>query len=185
MLPSLEDIAKKRKMLGLTQKQLAKLAGVSQSLIAKLEAHKISPSYDKVKAIFDALESLEIRTELRATDVFHNTVVGIQKNEPLSKAVKLMMDHGYSQLPVFNGENVVGSVSEKAILEQMASGKDFTQISQLSVEDVMEEGFPHVGKRTPLKLISDLLQVYPAVLVSERGKAVGIITKADLLKVLL
>jgi predicted transcriptional regulator len=185
MLPPIEEIAKKRRMLSLTQKQLAKLAGVSQSLIAKLEANKINPSYDKVKAIFDALESLEIRTELHATDVFHNTVVGIQRNEPLSKAVKLMMDHGYSQLPVFDGENVVGSVSEKTILEQMASGKDFAQISQLSVEDVMEEGFPQVGKKTPLKLISDLLQVYPAVLVSERGKAVGIITKADLLKVLL
>jgi predicted transcriptional regulator len=185
MLPSLEEIAKKRRMLGLTQKQLAKLASVSQSLIAKLEANKINPSYDKVKAIFDALESLEIKTELHATDVFHNTVVGIQRDEPLSKAVKLMMDHGYSQLPVFDGENVVGSVSEKTILEQMASGKDFAQISQLSVEDVMEEGFPQVGKKTPLKLISDLLQVYPAVLVSERGKAVGIVTKADLLKVLL
>lgn len=185
MLPSLEEIAKKRKMLGLTQKQLARLAGVSQSLIAKLEANKINPSYDKVKAIFDALESVEMRTELHATDVFHNTVVGIQRNEPLSKAVKLMMDHGFSQLPVFDGENVVGSVSEKTILEQMASGKDFAQISQLSVEDVMEEGFPLVGKKTPLKLISDLLQVYPAVLVSERGKAIGIITKADLLKVLL
>ncbi len=185
MLPSIEEIAKKRKILGLTQKQLAKLAGVSQSLIAKLEANKINPSYDKVKAIFDALESLEIRTELHANDVFHNTVIGIQRNEPLSKAVKLMMDYGYSQLPVFDGENVVGSVSEKTVLEQMASGKDFTQISQLHVEDVMEEGFPQVGKKTPLKLISNLLHVYPAVLVSERGKAVGIITKADLLKVLL
>ena len=35
MLPSLEEIAKKRRILNLTQKQLAQSAGVSQSLIAK------------------------------------------------------------------------------------------------------------------------------------------------------
>ncbi|MEM2937231.1 MAG: CBS domain-containing protein [Candidatus Bathyarchaeia archaeon] len=185
MLPSLEEIAKKRRMLGLTQKQLAQLAGVSQSLIAKLESNKINPSYDKVKAIFDALENLEIRTEFHAADVLHNKIVGVQKNEPVSKAVKLMMEHGYSQLPVFNGENVVGNISEKTILEQIASGKEFMEISKLSIEDIMEEGFPQVGRKTPLRVVSNLLQVYPAVLVSEKGKVVGIITKADLLKVLL
>lgn len=185
MLPSLEEIARKRRMLGLTQKQLAKLAGVSQSLIAKLEANKIRPAYDKVKAIFDALEELETGTELRAADVLHNKVIGIQKNESISKAVKLMVDYGYSQLPVFDGEQVVGSISEKAMLEKVSSGKDFVQTSQLPVEKVMEENFPQIGKAAPLKLVSNLLEVYPAVLVSEKGKVVGIITKADLLKVLL
>ena len=38
MLPSLDEIAKKRKMLGLTQKELARMAGVSQSSIAKIES---------------------------------------------------------------------------------------------------------------------------------------------------
>ena len=69
MLPPLEEVAQKRKMLNLTQKQLAKLAGVSQSLIAKLESKKIDPSYTKVKAIFDALERLETKTEVHAAKV--------------------------------------------------------------------------------------------------------------------
>lgn len=56
MLPSLDEIAKRRKLLGLTQKQLAKIAGVSQSFIAKIESGKIDPSYSKAKAIFDTLE---------------------------------------------------------------------------------------------------------------------------------
>jgi predicted transcriptional regulator len=47
-------------MLGLTQGQLAKIAGVSQSFIAKIESGKIDPSYSKVKTIFDVLDlSLE------------------------------------------------------------------------------------------------------------------------------
>jgi len=35
-----------------------------------------------------------------------------------------------------------------------------------------------------LSLISSLLQVYPAVLISTKGNVVGIITKADFLKLL-
>lgn len=185
MLPSLEEVAKKRRMLNLTQKQLAGLAGVSQSLIAKLESRKIDPSYTKVKAIFDTLERMEIKTEVRAEEVLHAKVVGVQKNDKVSKAVRLMTDHGYSQLPVFDGEHAVGSISEKTMLSQVLAGKDLTEVSTLPVGDIMDEAFPQVGEDAPLPLISSLLQVYPAVLISKKGKVVGIMTKADLLKMLL
>jgi predicted transcriptional regulator len=49
----------------------------------------------------------------------------------------------------------------------------------------MDEAFPQVGEDAPLSLLSGLLQVYPAVLMSKKGKVVGIATKADLLKMLL
>jgi len=185
MLPSLEEAAKKRRRLGLTQNQLAKLAGVSQSLIAKLESRKIDPSYTKVKAIFDVLEHIEIKTEVHVGEVLHKEVVGVQKNDSVSKAVRLMTERGYSQLPVFDGKHAVGSISEKTMLGQVSAGKDLAQISKLSVGDIMEEAFPQVGEDAPLPLISSLLQVYPAVLISKKGKVVGIATKADLLKMLL
>lgn len=185
MLPQIEEIVKRRRMLGLTQKQLARLAGVSQSLIAKLESGKINPSYDKVKAIFDALEKLENNVDIRVSDILHSEVIGIQKNESVAQAVKLMVEYGFSQLPVFDGDRIVGSISEKTIMGKLSSTKDFTQISRLPVESIMEESFPQVGKNAPIKLVSSLLNVYSAVLVSEKGKIVGIVTKADLLKVLL
>jgi predicted transcriptional regulator len=46
----------------------------------------------------------------------------------------------------------------------------------------MEEAFPQVGEDAPLSLLSSLLQVYSAVLISKKGKVTGIVTKADLLK---
>jgi predicted transcriptional regulator len=185
MLPLLKEVAKKRKILGLTQQKLSRLAGVSQSLIAKLESHKIDPSYTKVKAIFDALERLQTDTEVRAEELLHNKVIGIQKSSPVSKAVQTMADYGYSQLPVFDGEHPVGSISEKTIIGKVSAGKDLNQISIRSVGEVMEEDFPLVGENAPLSLISSLLQVYPAVLISRKGTVVGIVTKADLLKMLL
>ncbi|MCW4022308.1 MAG: CBS domain-containing protein [archaeon] len=185
MLPSIEEVAKKRRMMGLTQQKLARLAGVSQSLIAKLESQKIDPAYTKVKSIFDTLERMQTETEVLAEEMLHNKVIGIQKTDLVSKAVQTMAEHGYSQLPVFDGEHAVGSISEKAIIGKVSAGKDLSQVSKLSVEKVMEEAFPQVGEDAPLQLISSLLQVYPAVLILSKGRVVGIVTKADLLKMLL
>ena len=185
MLPSLEEIAKKRRIMGLTQQKLSLLAGVSQSLIAKLESQKIDPSYTKVKAIFDALEQLQTQTEVRAEEMLQSQVIGVQKSDPVSKAVQTMAKYGYSQLPVFDGEHAVGSISEKSIIEKVSAGKDLNQVSKRSVGDVMEDAFPQVGEDAPLPLVSSLLQVYSAVLISNKGKVVGIVTKADLLKMLL
>lgn len=184
MLPSIEEIPRRRRMLGLTQRELARLAGVSQSLIAKLESGKIDPSYAKVKAIFDALTRLERRRDIPAREIAHGEVVGVQRDASVSEAARLMWGHDYSQLPVFDGERVVGSITEKTLLNQIIASGDPSKISSLTVEEVMEEPFPQVGEDAPLSLISSILQVYPAVLVSRRGEIVGIITKADILKIL-
>jgi predicted transcriptional regulator len=182
MLPTLEDIGKKRRQLGLKQAELAKLAGVSQSLIAKLESGKIDSSYTKVKMIFDVLERLEAKTKIQEEKVVPNQVIGIQKDELISKVVQLMKEHGYSQIPVFNKRQSVGSISEKTILREILAGKDLAQISNLPVESIMEEAFPQVSEDAPMSLISSLLQSYPAILVSKKGNVTGIITKADLLR---
>ena len=184
MFPPLDEIAQKRRRLGLKQAELAKIAGVSQSLIAKLESGKIDSSYSKVKTIFDALERLEVKTKMQAGKMLQNKIVSVQKNESVSKVVQLMKTHGYSQLPVFDGKQPVGSISEKAILRQIVDGRDLAEISALPASEVMEEGFPQVGEDAPLSLISSLLQVYSAVLVLKKGMVVGIITKADLLRML-
>lgn len=184
MFPSLEDIARKRRSLALKQSELAKMAGVSQSLIAKLESGKIDSSYTKVKAIFTILDRLEVKMKVQTGKVLSREVIGVQKDELVSKVVDLMKNYGYSQIPIFDGKLSVGSVSEKAILRQIMGGNDLAQISALPAQEVMEEAFPQVGEDAPMSLISNLLQNYQAILVARNGKVVGIITKADLLRML-
>jgi predicted transcriptional regulator len=157
---------------------------VSQSLIAKLEAGTIDSSYTKVKTIFDVLERLETKTKIQEEKVVPTHIVSVQQTEPVSKVVQLMKDHGYSQIPVFKGKQSVGSISEKSILRQILAGKDMGQISQLLASEIMEDAFPQLAEDAPLSLISSLLQVYPAVLVSKKGDVTGILTKADLLRML-
>ena len=171
-------------MLGLKQAELARLSGVSQSLVAKLESGRIDSSYTKVKTIFDVLDRLETKTKIQEEKVVPNKVISIQKDAPISNVVRVMKEHGYSQIPVFDGKQSVGSISEKTILRQILAGKDLAQISTLPAEEIMEEAFPQIDEDAPLSLISNLLQTYSAVLVSRKGNIVGIVTKADLLRML-
>jgi len=184
MFPTLEDIAKRRRQLGLKQSELAKMTGVSQSLIAKLEAGTIDSSYGKVKTIFEVIERLEFKTKAQSEKILHNEVVSVQRKDQVSKVVKLMKEYGYSQIPVFEGKQSVGSISEKAILREILAGKDLDVISKLPTEEIMEEAFPQINEDAPLTLITSLLQNYSAVLVAKKGGIIGIITKADLLRML-
>ncbi len=183
MLPSIEEIGRKRRLLAISQKKLANLAGVSQSMIAKIESKRISPSYLKTKSIFDTLESLQRKNEFKAKDIRHGKVVSIQAHETIAKGVRLMRETGFSQLPVFNQTQVVGSLTEKIILEKLVTAPEPEHVSKQPVEKIMDEAFPSVGEETPISMVSALLQYVPAVLVTKRGHVEGIITKADLLKV--
>ena len=80
MLPRLEEISKRRRLLGLSQKHLARLAGVSQSMIAKIEAGKTEPSYLKTKAIFRVLDKMQKEKEPHARDLLQPKVVGVDED---------------------------------------------------------------------------------------------------------
>lgn len=183
MLPSIKEIERRRKSLGLGQRELAKMVGVSQSLIAKIENGRINPSYLKTKAIFDFLESLERKRQVKAKDILQKELIGIQKDDQVLEATKIMHQTGYSQLPVFHKDRLVGSISEKTIMEQIIIGQDPSKLSKLNVESIMDEAFPCVDQEAPLTVLSALLQHSQAVLIVSKGKTKGIITKADLLKV--
>ncbi len=181
MLPPLEIIQEKRRRLGLTQSQLAELAGVSQSYIAKLEARSLEPAYGKVRAILEALERLETRREVPASELMTRDVVGVGALQPIQDAVDLMRMHGYSQLPVMDGGRAVGSISESTILERLLAGGSDGPPSEGPVSEVMDDPFPLVGEEAPVSVLASLLRFYPAVLVQRKGEVVGIVTKADLL----
>jgi len=183
MLPALEIIPERRRKLGLTQSQLAELAGVSQSYIAKLEAGNIEPSYVKVKALFEALDRLEQEKQVSAAQIMNRSVVGIQKTTSVSDAIEVMRRNGFSQLPVMDGERSVGSISEGTLLDHLLAQKRNEGQSH-DVSDIMDEPFPQVGEDAPVSLLTNLLKFYPAVLVQRKGSIVGIVTKADLLGML-
>jgi predicted transcriptional regulator len=177
-----KDFGKLRKQMGITQSELARLAGVSQSLVAKVEAGRIDPSFSKAKALSEALLRLQHRTLKKAGDIMVGNVIHVEKDAHLRDAVKLMQKHAISQLPVYESGRPVGSISERAAIRLLASSSNTEQAFQLSVRDVMEETFPSVSPDAPVEVLYPLLDFFPAALVMKRGLVMGIITKADLLK---
>ena len=71
----LNEIRKIRKKIGITQTGLANRAGVSQSLIAKIESGRIDPTYTKTKKIFAALSDLEKKEEIKAEQLMNSKIV--------------------------------------------------------------------------------------------------------------
>lgn len=180
MLPGLNEIKSMRKKLGITQKDLAKESNVSQSMIAKIEAEKIVPSYENAKQIFLALENFTNQKSLKAKDVMKTKIKMINQNDTLKKAIAIMKESGISQLPVLDEGKIVGVLSEKNIID--AFNKDIKLNSKTKVEELMDDALPSVSEETPIKLLSDLLDHNQAVLISKSGRIIGIVTKSDLLK---
>ncbi|GAI82067.1 unnamed protein product, partial [marine sediment metagenome] len=158
---------------------------VSQSLIAKTESRKIVPTYNKTKALFDSLERLERKKDVQVRKLIKKEIIAVQNNDSVKNAIQIMAEQGFSQLPVFKGDLSVGHISEKIILNQVSAGKDLDQISKLMVDDLMGEAFPQISPNAPLSVASNLLKVYSAILIYQKGRVIGILTKADLLRIFL
>ncbi len=183
MLPSLEEIPKKRKELGLTQSKLAALAGVSQSIIAKIESGSVDPSYSVVRKIISALERVEVVPSRRVSELMSRPVTSVSRTQLVQEAVELMRRRGYSQVPVFDGGRCVGSISEKTILDRAAQGESLDTLLVRRVREIMDSPLPVVGEDTPLDQVLGLLQGNYGVLVSKGENIAGILTKSDILKV--
>ncbi|MCD6341941.1 MAG: CBS domain-containing protein [Thaumarchaeota archaeon] len=178
----LRTLSEIRRRAGLTQKELARLSGVSQSLISKIEQGKINPSYEAVKRILQAIESVraERSRNLIARDICTRKVISVDVSDSLGKAISLMRKYGISQLPVFNRGKLVGSISESTVVKKLQKIKSL----KIAVGTIMDEVFPTIPEETSLDLLREIFQEYPAVLLQRNGEITGIVTRADLFKIL-
>lgn len=184
--PPASDIKRIRKSLDITQTELAAASGVSQSTIAKIERGRMSASYETVVRLFEILDSIgkEERRDLTAADVASDKVVTVQSTDRVHQASDLMRATGYSQLPVLKGDVPVGSISERGIFDLLRQGTTMEQLGQTVISKVMDESYPVVADSTPISSVTSLMGSAGAVLVSRKGKIVGMITNADMLKLI-
>ena len=165
MVFDVTQLKKIRKQLDLTQHQFAKEIGTSQSMVAKIEAGKLDPTYSYVKKIESTINSFTKTQEREAKDIMIKKIISVKLEDKVSNIIDLMNKHKISQLPVLQSGKVVGLITESSILE-----KDLEQIKNLKVRDLMIESPPLISVDTKISVVSSLLKHFPIVLVSEKGK---------------
>jgi len=172
-LPTPQDLRERRTSLDLTQSALAERADVSQPLIARIEGGDVDPRLSTLRRIVEALDEVE-GDVVRARDIMHESVISIAPDDSVREAVDLMEEEAYSQLPVIQNGTPVGSISFSDVNQ---AGED---AAELPVSEVMSESFPPVSPDATVDEIRNLLEHYKAVVGTDGGDAIGIITEADL-----
>ena len=106
-------------------------------------------------------------------------IVSVAPGATVRQALRLMSLHNVSQLPVMDGANCVGSVSDWSL---SARSLDDTKLLDATVSQVMDAPFPIVEIGQPVDGVAKLLsKSNPAVLVRSNGTLQGIVTRSDML----
>ncbi len=177
-LPTPQELKKTRERLGLSQAQVANLAGISQSMVARIESGTVDPRLSTLRKVVQVLSAAE-RPSTTAKDVMCSPVLFVNADDPITKAVALMEEKNISQLPVIEHQVPVGCISESAIIEAIERKGPRGHVPL--VREYMESGFPTVPPDADLSTVVHLLQHNHAVLVMDRGAIRGVITKHDLI----
>ncbi|MBW7934535.1 MAG: pyridoxal-phosphate dependent enzyme, partial [Gemmatimonadaceae bacterium] len=110
-------------------------------------------------------------------------VVSVAPGATVRQALRLMSQHDVSQLPVLDGGNCIGSVSESVLASR---GLEDSKVLDRTVGDVMDGPFPVVDDGLPVDQVVKLVtKTNPAVLVRRNGTLSGILTRSDLLHFLM
>ena len=152
-----------------------------------------------LKAYAHALERL--RRVVPASRIMTREVSAVQANDSLEKVASVMAQRRVSGVPVLDGEQVVGVISEKDFWDAMGAqkGRHFMEVvahcldegpclaNPLRVQNagqLMQAPAVTVGPDTPTTEIAELLRqkkINRAPVVDGRGRLLGIVSRADLL----
>ncbi len=120
---------------------------------------------------------------LLARDVMQAGVISVGRNEPVQKAVTLLLERNISGLPVTYQGHLDGMLSEKDLLRLLYEKRylpglveDYmsTRVTSFDIEDPLSAIYPHL-----------VLHAFRRVPILHGNRVSGMITRADLVRVLL
>ena len=184
LLPRIDSIKQIRLKIGITQKKLATMTGVSTSMINQIESGRSQPSYETAKKIFESLSKLEGESSSHTAGDFCSTdIVKLKPANTLHDAIKKMHQLSISQIPIFNNSDVVGMISEDGIVKHLAELGE-AELKKAKLANTMESVPPIVDWNTPANVLVPLIRYSKCILVSKKSKVIGIITASDTLKMM-
>jgi len=184
---------------GLTQEEVGEILSLDQSAVSRLltgiSRLRYKEAYDVVLLILKHVSSIPIEPASKHHTASKN-VEAVYSDELILEAAKKMWNGSFTQLPVFERqtEKCVGIVTDLALLRRMLNPikvktketwlKDMKNM-QIKNADVIDE-VPKYPSDSPLIEVAEGLMHHYAVLTEEEtGRKVGIVTRADFLKLLI
>lgn len=124
-------------------------------------------------------------TELRVKDIItrkqEKSFYTVRQNDTVRFAFDLMKSHDISQLPVVDGEAIVGSLSESAVLNFLLENP--LRNGDRPVADIMAEPLPVVDEYLPFSQLRNYIsKQIPAVLARDKAGIYHIITQYDMIQ---
>ncbi len=124
-------------------------------------------------------ERVSAATLLAAKPAGAPELVTIGPTATARQALNLMTTYNISQLPVVEGPDCVGSVSEGTLMAQALSD---STVLERAVRELMEAPYPVVDETIALDRLTALLaREAPAALIRRAGQLAGIVTRYDVL----
>lgn len=127
---------------------------------------------------------LDDSTSLRANEILElrksdGRLSVLSPNDMIQDAIEMMRSSDISQIPVFDGTEQVGSISESLVLNLLITDPS---VKNKTVSSVMGDPFPIVTTDVQLDTISKMItKQVPAVLVHLNNGEYQILTKSDLI----
>jgi cystathionine beta-synthase len=107
-------------------------------------------------------------------------LISINPTQTVSEAVELMKKFDIEQIPVMNGNDLLGAISEGGLFQKIFNNPE---IKHAKVQDVIEPSFPIVSFDTPVEKLSNLItKENGAVLSKDEAGNFHIITKYDVIQ---
>lgn len=107
--------------------------------------------------------------------------ISIQASDTVRNAFNLMKMHDISQMPVVDGEKMVGSITETQVLHILLENP--LQNAEKQLGTVMGEAFPTVKDSTPISHLNRYInKEIPAVIAIDRSGGMHVVTQYDLIQ---
>jgi CBS domain-containing protein len=119
---------------------------------------------------------------LKAKDIMTKNVISLEKQTPISQALKVLFDNNISSIPIVEKDNtLVGILSEKDLLKLFEKEENS---KSKKVDDYMTQPAVHFDENENLSDLCDCLinNYFRGVPVTSKGKLTGIVSRRDILK---
>ncbi len=107
--------------------------------------------------------------------------LSVASDSTVKEAFTMMKDHDISQMPVMKDEEIVGSITESAVLTYLLENP--MSNTEKKVETIMDAAFPIVKADLPCRQLSKYIsKKIPAVLAKDRSGRWHVLTQYDIIQ---